>query len=95
MYIHLCGFLLLHAGTIRYAATIPRADENEEILGTIPLDSHPEIDKIKRLPGVKIIDVNEENRDFITEAVVKDIMKAADSIESATFSGKESSIKTD
>ncbi|RCW50247.1 nucleoside-triphosphatase [Paenibacillus prosopidis] len=61
------------------------SENHHIVLGTIPLDSHPEIDKIKRLPGVKIINVNEENRDFIAEVVVKDILKAADGNESATF----------
>ncbi|WP_235439852.1 nucleoside-triphosphatase [Paenibacillus sp. DMB20] len=49
------------------------------VLGTIPSDSHPEIDKIKYLKEVKIIGLNEFNRDKISGFLVKDILKALDS----------------
>lgn len=49
------------------------------VIGTIPLDSHPEIDKIKCLKEVKITSLNELNRDRILEPLKKDILKALDS----------------
>jgi len=49
------------------------------VLGTVPIDSHPEIDKIKYLKGVQIVRVNEYTRDSITELLVKDVVKALDS----------------
>lgn len=53
--------------------------DNHIVLGTVPLDSHPEIDKIKYLKEVKIISLNEFNRDAISEFLVKDILNALDS----------------
>jgi nucleoside-triphosphatase len=44
------------------------------ILGTICLDTHPWIDKIKQLPGLKIYGINEDNRDRITEVVACEIV---------------------
>ncbi|WP_313897724.1 nucleoside-triphosphatase [Bacillus litorisediminis] len=49
------------------------------VLGTIPLDSHPEIDKIKYLKEVELISINEFNRDIISKFLVKDILKVLDS----------------
>ena len=51
---------------------------NKIVLGTIPLDSHPEIDKIKYLKEVKIISINEFNRGMISEFLIKDIMEVLD-----------------
>lgn len=45
------------------------------IIGTICVDSHPSIDKIKKLSGIKLYHLNEENRELITEIVVNDILK--------------------
>lgn len=45
------------------------------ILGTICVDSHPDIDKIKELTGIKFYLMNEENRDLTTEVMVNDILK--------------------
>ncbi|WP_051004444.1 nucleoside-triphosphatase [Paenibacillus sp. OSY-SE] len=53
--------------------------DNIIVIGTIPLDSHPEIDKIKYLKEVKIISLNEFNRDVISKFMVKDILKVLDS----------------
>jgi nucleoside-triphosphatase len=44
------------------------------ILGTICLDRHPQIDKIKELPGIKLYMMHEENRDLTTEVIVNDIL---------------------
>lgn len=52
---------------------------NHVVLGTVPVDSHPEIDKIKYTKTAKIIDLNEHNRDSITAVLVKDILRALDS----------------
>ncbi|WP_283248478.1 nucleoside-triphosphatase [Bacillus sp. FJAT-49711] len=52
---------------------------NHIVLGTVPLDSHSEIDKIKFSKKVKLINLNELNRDVISEFFVKDIQKALDS----------------
>ncbi|MGG4351007.1 nucleoside-triphosphatase [Paenibacillus lautus] len=46
------------------------------VLGTIPLESHPEIDKIKYRKEVRIISLNEFNRDTISETLLQDIVKA-------------------
>lgn len=53
--------------------------DNHIVLGTVPLDSHSEIDKIKYLKEVEIINLNEFNRNAISEFLVKDILKALDS----------------
>lgn len=53
--------------------------ENRIVVGTVPLDSHPEIDKIKYSKEVKLVRINESNRDVIAELLVKDILKALDS----------------
>lgn len=49
--------------------------ESESFLGTICVDSHPDIDKIKELTGIKFYLMNEENRDLTTEVMVNDIFK--------------------
>ncbi|GIO96024.1 hypothetical protein J14TS5_11100 [Paenibacillus lautus] len=46
------------------------------VLGTIPLESHPEIDIIKYRKEVRILSVNAFNRDTISETLLKDIVKA-------------------
>nr|WP_279538075.1 nucleoside-triphosphatase [Paenibacillus turpanensis] len=53
--------------------------DNNIVLGTVPLDSHPEIDKIKYLKKVKIIGVNDFNRNAIPEYLVNDIMETLNS----------------
>ncbi|BBH20610.1 hypothetical protein Back11_19550 [Paenibacillus baekrokdamisoli] len=45
------------------------------ILGTICVDSHPNVDKIRKLSGVKIYHLNEENRELTTEIMANDILK--------------------
>jgi nucleoside-triphosphatase len=45
------------------------------ILGTISLDPHPEIDKLKNLPGIKMYELNEDNRQRLTEVVASDILQ--------------------
>ncbi|WFB61803.1 nucleoside-triphosphatase [Paenibacillus sp. BR1-192] len=46
------------------------------VLGTIPVESHPEIDAIKYRKEVGIISLNEFNRDGMPELLIKDILKA-------------------
>lgn len=46
------------------------------VLGTIPVESHPEIDIIKYRKEVGIISLNEFNRDRMPELLIKDILKA-------------------
>lgn len=53
--------------------------DNRIVLGTISSDSHPEIDRFKYVKEVKIIGLNELNRDTISEFLVKDILKALES----------------
>ena len=53
--------------------------DNRIVLGTVPLDSHPGIDKIIYNKEVQLVSVNESTRDMITEFLVKDIIKALDS----------------
>ncbi|WP_079912749.1 nucleoside-triphosphatase [Paenibacillus sp. 32352] len=45
------------------------------IIGTICADSHPSINKIKKLSGIKLYHLNEENRELITKTVANDILK--------------------
>lgn len=45
------------------------------ILGTICVDRHPEIDKIKELTGIKLYAMNKENRDLTTEVIANEILK--------------------
>lgn len=45
------------------------------ILGTICVDSHPEIDRVKELPSIKFYEMNEENRDFTIETLANDIQR--------------------
>jgi Predicted nucleotide kinase len=54
-------------------------NDNRIVLGTVPLDSHPEIDKIKLIKGVQLESINESTRDMIIEFLVKDMLKAIDS----------------
>ena len=54
--------------------------DNHIVLGTVPLDSHAEIDRIKHLQEVKIINLNELNRNTVSGPLVKDILKAIDSL---------------
>lgn len=53
--------------------------ENRIVLGTVPLDSHPEIDKIKYIKEVQLVRINEFTRDVITELLATDILKAIES----------------
>ncbi|MCJ7841487.1 nucleoside-triphosphatase [Lederbergia sp. NSJ-179] len=53
--------------------------DNHIVLGTVPLDSQPAIDKIKYLKTAKLTHLNELNRDWISELLIKDILKALDS----------------
>ncbi|WP_411551919.1 nucleoside-triphosphatase [Paenibacillus lautus] len=46
------------------------------VLGTIPVESHPEIDAIKYRKEVGIISLNEINRDVMPELLLKDILNA-------------------
>ncbi|MFC3341480.1 nucleoside-triphosphatase [Paenibacillus abyssi] len=45
------------------------------ILGTICVDSHPSIDKIKELSGIRLYHLSEKNREVITERITNDIHK--------------------
>ncbi|MFD0698432.1 nucleoside-triphosphatase [Paenibacillus sp. GCM10027628] len=45
------------------------------ILGTICVDSHPSIDKIKELSGIRLYHLSEDNREMITERITNDILK--------------------
>jgi nucleoside-triphosphatase len=45
------------------------------ILGTICVNSHPSIDKIKKLSGIKLYHLNEENRELTTEILANDVLK--------------------
>jgi len=49
---------------------------NQIVLGTIPIDSHPDIDKIKYAEGVKLVSLSEFNRDAVSECMIKDISNA-------------------
>jgi nucleoside-triphosphatase len=49
--------------------------DNRMVVGTIPVDSHPEIDKIKSLKQVKLVEINEFNRDTIIQSISDDILK--------------------
>lgn len=46
------------------------------VLGTIPVESRPEIDTIKYRKEVGIVSLNEFNRDVMPEVVMKDILRA-------------------
>ncbi|WGU97635.1 nucleoside-triphosphatase [Paenibacillus dendritiformis] len=52
--------------------------DNRIVLGTISSDSHPEIDRFKYVKEVKIIGLNELNRDAISEFLGREILKALD-----------------
>ncbi|WP_240419431.1 nucleoside-triphosphatase [Paenibacillus periandrae] len=45
------------------------------ILGTICVDSHPSIDKIKKRSGIRLYHLSEENRELTTEIIASDILK--------------------
>jgi nucleoside-triphosphatase THEP1 len=49
-------------------------DHQHVVLGTVPVDSHPEIDKIKNHFRVKIIHINEDNRDTIADEIMQMIL---------------------
>ena len=48
---------------------------NHLVLGTVPLDNHPQIDNIKKLDGVTIVELHEHNRDQVVEDIVEKIVK--------------------
>lgn len=50
------------------------------VLGTVPVASHPKIDQIKAHKAVKIIDLNESNRDVTSQLVAQDILSAVSSV---------------
>jgi nucleoside-triphosphatase len=54
------------------------ARQQHTILGAICLDSHPVIDQIKELHGVKLYYLNEECRESIIEEVANDVIMLAD-----------------
>jgi nucleoside-triphosphatase len=45
------------------------------LLGTICVDSHPVIDKIKELPGIKLYAMDVENRELTIEALASDLFR--------------------
>ncbi|BFH64794.1 nucleoside-triphosphatase [Paenibacillus azoreducens] len=49
-------------------------DHQHVVLGTVPVDSHTEIDKIKNHFRVKIIHINEDNRDTIADEIMQMIL---------------------
>jgi nucleoside-triphosphatase len=51
------------------------SSSQHNILGTICVDTHPEIDKIKELTGIKLYAMNEENRNLTTEVMTNDILR--------------------
>lgn len=53
--------------------------DNRIVLGTVPVDSHPEIDKIKYSKAAKIISLNDFNRNTIPDFLAKEILITVDS----------------
>lgn len=51
------------------------AENRHVILGTIPLDSHPAIDPIKKRNGIKLIDLHEDNRDVIQKVILREMFE--------------------
>ncbi|WP_054023248.1 nucleoside-triphosphatase [Bacillus sp. FJAT-28004] len=45
------------------------------LLGTICVDSHPVINKIKELPGIKLYAMDVENRELTIEALASDLFR--------------------
>jgi nucleoside-triphosphatase len=50
--------------------------ESQCILGTIFYQEHAEIDEIKRLPNIKIYNLNTENRNAITDVIIREVKKS-------------------
>ncbi|WP_283247419.1 nucleoside-triphosphatase [Lederbergia citrea] len=69
------GFMQMLSNSFKEIVQETVSNKKKIVLGTIPLDSHPEIDKIKYLEEARIINVNEFNRDSISESLVVDIWK--------------------
>jgi nucleoside-triphosphatase len=69
------GFMQM--GSVPFQHMIYKLVSNADnlVVGTVPIHSHPEIDKIKKLPGVTLYSLNEENRFSLPEFVVCDLMK--------------------
>ncbi len=68
------GFMQILSATFQKTVQQIVAD-NRMVVGTIPVDGHPEIDKIKSVKQVKLIEINEFNRNEISESILKDIKK--------------------
>ncbi|RKN70096.1 nucleoside-triphosphatase [Paenibacillus ginsengarvi] len=51
------------------------SSSNHLVLGTICVDSHPSIDKIKELSRIRLYHLTEENRETVTERIKNDIVK--------------------
>ncbi|WP_036709486.1 nucleoside-triphosphatase [Paenibacillus pinihumi] len=48
------------------------------VVGTVPLNSHPAIDKLKHSQKVKLIEIDAFNRDRMSEILVTDILNLID-----------------
>ncbi|REE89035.1 nucleoside-triphosphatase [Paenibacillus taihuensis] len=69
------GFMQMHASTFapRVQSILTSLATSKLVIGTVPLDSHPDIDPIKQLAGVRIIHLDESNRDAIFGALINEI----------------------
>ncbi|MFD0712987.1 nucleoside-triphosphatase [Paenibacillus sp. GCM10027626] len=68
------GFMQMLPAPFRKLINRILSENNRIVLGTIPVDSHPEIDKIRENTGVKIFSINEDNRDLIGEEMANTIL---------------------
>lgn len=59
------GFMQLLSYPFQELVSNIITQRNHVVLGTIPVDSHPVVDTIKKQQGVKVFHLNENNRDLI------------------------------
>lgn len=68
------GFMQMYAGS--FAPLIRSITSTSKIvIGTVPLDSHPDIDPIKHHAGARIILIDESNRDSVFDILINEIKR--------------------
>jgi nucleoside-triphosphatase len=64
------GFMQMYSDSFQKLVYKIVSNNQHIVLGTVPLDNHPQIDPIKNLDGVKIIPINEDSRDSVSEDLI-------------------------
>lgn len=69
------GFMQMLSTSFR-KMVLDIVSDNHIVLGTVPIDSHPEIDKIKHSKRVEVISLNQGNHNEISTSLKKSILNS-------------------